>query len=259
MNRVQSHNKSDHVPGSPVWWSTRQNPEPRSSTRSVGRPQTPIEDILSAALQLVDEGGPDSLSMRQLAQRIGSGTATLYRHFASKDEILVHVVDAVLGEIHFDESKMQSMSWQETCALAGEAMFKVLRAHPTVVPLLVSQIPVGPNALAQRERAIAFFLASGFSPEIAAKAYSAVMHYVFGFAIQLPASGPLQQSGGAQLRKFYRGLDKKAYPAIVSVANHLPMISDNEEFGFGLQLVIYGLERLTATQQQAVSVKPRKK
>lgn len=184
--------------------------------------------------------------MRQLAQRLGSGTATLYRHFASKDEILVHLVDVVLGEIEIevDRAKLRSMSWQDACAAAGAALFKVLQAHPTIVPLLVSQIPVGPNALVQRERAVAFLLACGFSPDLAARTHSAVMHYVFGFASQLPASGPLQQSGQSQLRKFYRGLDKHSYPAIVAVAEHLPMISDDEEFLFGLQLVIRGLESL---------------
>jgi AcrR family transcriptional regulator len=203
-----------------------------------------MADILSAALQLVDEGGPDSLSMRQLAQRLGSGTATLYRHFVSKDEILVHVVDVVIGEIDVDLAKAGSPSWQDACASAGVALFKVLQAHPRIVPLLVSQIPVGPNALAERERAVAFLLACGFSPDLAAKAHSAVMHYVFGFASQLPVSGALRQSGQSQLRMFYSSLDKELYPAIVAVAEHLPMISDDEEFLFGLQLVIRGLESL---------------
>ncbi|CAH2812765.1 MAG: hypothetical protein CBARDMAM_7271 [uncultured Caballeronia sp.] len=107
----------------------------------------------------------------------------------------MHVVDVVLGKIEIDEAKLQELSWQDACASAGAAIFKVLQAHPTIVPLLVSQIPVGPNALAQRERAVAFMLACGFSPELAARAYSAVMHYVFGYASQLPASGSLQQSG----------------------------------------------------------------
>jgi TetR/AcrR family transcriptional regulator, tetracycline repressor protein len=233
--------------------------EQGAAARSVGRPPKPIDDILSAALLLVDEGGPDSLSMRTLAQRLDSGTAMLYRQFASKDEILVHVVDLVLGEIGFDVAKVQSLTWQEACVLVGENVFKVLRAHPRIVPLLVSQIPVGPNALVQRERAVAFLLASGFPPETAARAYSAVMHFVFGFANQMPATGPLHQSSRAELRKFYRGLDKKAFPAIITVAEQLPMISDDEEFRFGLQLVIRGLESLPSASMPRVAPAKRKK
>ncbi|MEN9543748.1 MAG: hypothetical protein RLZZ598_581, partial [Pseudomonadota bacterium] len=49
---------------------------------------------------------------------------------------------------------------------AAEALYRVLQAHPGVVPLLMAQIPVGPNALAHRERAIAFLLANGFSAQL---------------------------------------------------------------------------------------------
>lgn len=211
--------------------------------QAVGRPQVPFERMINAALKIVDESGPEALSMRQLAEHLESGTATLYRHFASKDEILVHVVDRILGEVDIDTSRLASLGWQQVCALGAEALYRVLHAHPNVVPLISAQIPVGPNALANREKALAGLLAHGFPPSFAARAYSTIMHYVLGFASQLHATAGLSRTESGQLRDYYRTLDKSGFPATVAVADFLPKISDDDEFRFGLQLIIDGLAR----------------
>lgn len=240
---MSSKAQPQHVPGSPAWWSGRPAPAARSAVQAVGRPQVPFERMVNAALRIVDESGPEALGMRQLAEHLESGTATLYRHFASKDEILAHVVDRVLGEVDIDIPRPSSLSWQQVCALGAEALYRVLHAHPNVVPLIGAQIPVGPNALANREKALAGLLAHGFAPGFAARAYSALMHYVLGFASQLHATAGLSRTESGQLRDYYRTLDQAAYPATVAVAELLPAISDDDEFRFGLQLIIDGLAR----------------
>ena len=231
-----------HPPGSPAWWAGRTASVKNPVAPGVGRPPVPLERLLATATELIDQTGPASLSLRHLAERLGSGTATIYRHFASKDEILACVVDRVLGEVELDAPQMVKMDWRQALMHGAEALYKVLQSHPGVVPLLTSQIPIGPNALAHREKALAFLLASGFSAQFAARGYSAIMHYVFGFASQLTTPF-LSPTRGADLRNFYERLDRSAFPATVSVADHLPMISDDEEFHFGLGLIVEGLAR----------------
>lgn len=88
--------------------------------------------------------------MRMLAERLKSGTATLYRHVAGKDEILAYVVDRVLGETEVQvphSINMQEPSWKIVCMIAAETLYRTLNKHPGVVPLLLTQIPVGPNVL----------------------------------------------------------------------------------------------------------------
>jgi AcrR family transcriptional regulator len=201
----------------------------------------PVDRIIDAAVELVDEVGPGEFSMRLLAQRLQSSTATLYRHFAGKDEILVQVVDHVLGEVprHFPHIADTS-SWQERLVASAEALFRTLRKHPKVVSLFDNHIPLGPRALAGREAAIGIMLAGGFSPEVAARAYTAVAHYVIGFAIQLPAAGTAGRKETQDLRDFYSSLDPARYPATVTSASFLPSSLD-DEFHFGLQLLVDGL------------------
>src|SRR2546430_1768414 len=69
----------------------------RQTRRGPGRPCLPLDRIVATALRIVDEQGADALSMRSLAQALDSGTATLYRHFANRAELIAQVVDRVFG------------------------------------------------------------------------------------------------------------------------------------------------------------------
>jgi hypothetical protein len=92
--------------------------------------------------------------------------------------------------------------------------------------------------MAQREQTIALLLKAGFSPSLAAQACATLARYVLGFATQL--SPPNARDGGDEV---WQTLDPQAFPAIVSVADHLPVPLE-QEFTFGLELVIKGLNQV---------------
>ncbi len=229
------------VPGSPQWWATRPTRIEKSGGR--GRPSVAFDKIIEAALEAVDEVGPQAFNMRMLADKLDSGTATLYRHFSSKDEILVYVVDRVIGELPVDDAAIAGLTWQQACWVTALGIRRMLSAHPKMFPLLASQIPMGPNGLRARERGISLLLANGFTPDLAAKAYVTVVHYVLGFAIQQHASGgAMDVDERRELGRFFSGLDPKVFPSTVKLAKHLAEMPIEEEFHFGLQLIIDGLE-----------------
>lgn len=68
--------------------SVSSNPR-RTSSRHAGLDR---DDVVEAALLLVDEGGPEALTMRRLARKLGVATTTIYWHVGSRDD----VVDAVI-------------------------------------------------------------------------------------------------------------------------------------------------------------------
>ena len=240
-SRDGSHQRSLEVPGSPAWWSCR----PAPSVYRRGRPPRSLERIVSVALEIVDEVGTDAFSMRLLADRLESGTATLYRHLAGKDELMAYVVDRILGEVDIetDAGALGGTAWQQAIARGAGAFYEVLKNHPNALPLLVSQVPVGPHALANRERGLAVLLACGFPLDLAARAYTAVAHYVVGFALQQHGPGAPQQEDAAKLRDFYLALDAQAYPATLAAADELTSVPLGNEFRFGLQLILDGIER----------------
>ena len=84
------------APGSAAWWSARAVPPPE---RGRGRPPRSFEDIVAVAADVVDEFGVDGVNMRLLAERLETGTATLYRHVTGTDELMVYVLESRMGEI----------------------------------------------------------------------------------------------------------------------------------------------------------------
>jgi AcrR family transcriptional regulator len=246
-----STKRSRESPGSPEWWSRR----PAVAVYRRGRPPRSLERIVAVALEILDEVGADAFSMRLLADRLESGTATIYRHLSSKDELMVYVVDRILGEVDAETAAnaLSSTTWQDATARGANAFYEVLQSHPNALALLTGQVPVGPNALLNRERSLAALLACGFPLDLAARAYTAVAHYVLGFALQQHAPGAPQSEDAAKLRDFYQALDANTYPATVAAAYELTSVPLNEEFRFGLQLVLDGIERARKAARPAPS------
>jgi len=216
-----------------------------SGPRSPGRPSLPVERILDTALEIVDDEGADALSMRTLAQRLNSGTATLYRHYANRAELVEQVVDRVLGEVQLDAEAFKRSSWQEACMASAHATFGVIVRHRNVATLLAENVPVGPNAMVLRERLIAVLLANGFPPRLAALAYATLARHVVGFATQLRVIGKESEPNDLKVSSRLRRLSRAEFPATLAVARFLPVPLE-EEFAFGMKLVVTGLERVLA-------------
>ncbi|MGW7196338.1 TetR/AcrR family transcriptional regulator [Streptomyces chryseus] len=231
--------ESSAVPGSPAWWANR----PAAPAHRRGRPPVDVGKVIDTALKLIDDVGVQALTLRMLADTLGSGTATLYRHFAGKDELLTHVVDRILGEVRLTPEAVKGLTWREAVTVGAEALYDTLRRHPNALPLLVSQVPVGPNGLVNRERAIGLLLGFGFPVDLAARAFTAIGHYVVGFAIQQHGPGTPGTDDQLPLRAYYRSLDPATYPATTAAAEELTNVPLHEEFRFGLDLLLDGLER----------------
>lgn len=56
--------------------------------------------MLAAAIELATEGGYDAVSMREVAERADVALATVYRHFPSKDQLLLGVMADAMDRLH---------------------------------------------------------------------------------------------------------------------------------------------------------------
>lgn len=228
---------------------------------SPGRPPIPLDRILTTALQIADEEGADALTLRRLARELNSGTATIYRHFTGRDDLINQVVDRMLGEMDDSASDLEDSSWQEACRIIAHRMFAVLGRHRGAAMLLLKSIPNGPNAMLQRELGFAAMLNGGLPPPLAARTYATLARYVLGFAIQLAYQDKQNENeNNKKIVSAFLKLDRAKFPAIVAVANELPILLE-EEFSFGLELMISGIEvlRMGNAKKASKSIKkPRK-
>jgi AcrR family transcriptional regulator len=214
-----------------------------SGRRSPGRPRLPLDRIVATALAITDEEGVEALSMRTLAQRLNSGTATLYRHFDNRAALVAHVVDRVFGEVELDAGQLAAMGWQAACRAVAHGMFDALGQHKNVALLLTEEVPLGPNAMVLRERCLQVLLDGGFAPQVAARSYAALAGHVLGFAMQLGGHGGAGRDADARVSAAFHATDPARFPATAAVADSLP-VPLREEFSFGLDLLLRGLSQL---------------
>ncbi|MFE9853342.1 TetR/AcrR family transcriptional regulator [Streptomyces sp. NPDC005576] len=216
----------------------------RAAARTPGRPRMPFDRILLAALEIVDEQGADALTLRALAQRLGSSTATLYRHVDNRADLLAHVVERVLGEVVLDEELLATAEWATACGHLATSLFDAIARHPNAAPLLSAAVPTGPHAMAFRERCLTILLAHGFTPANARTLTAALARFVVGFALQLGGSTE-QQDADRTAGDRLRHADPAHYPAISRTAAEAT-VPLTEEFALGLDLLLRGMRDLEA-------------
>ena len=123
--------------------------EPEAAVRLPGRPPLSRDFMLATALRIVDEGGAESLSMRSLAQRMNSSTATIYRHYPNRAALIIDIIDLVMAEVDLDAGDLDS-TWRQACRRLACAIFDALGRHRNVAPLLAEHPPIGRNSMAPR-------------------------------------------------------------------------------------------------------------
>ena len=84
--------------------------------------------VLRAALDLVDEGGVEALSMRKLGQMLGVEAMSLYNHVANKDDILDGIADVVWREI---DLPVPGEEWEEAIRLPDGTSRYLRLGHST--------------------------------------------------------------------------------------------------------------------------------
>lgn len=208
-------------PGSSEWWRDLGERLDRRRPRAEG---LTIERIVTEAVALVDEAGLEALTVRGLAARFETGSATLYRHVASRDELLVLIVDHVLGEVVEPDRSRPARDRVE--ALAGELRGVLLR-HPNLIPALPAAPLLGPNARRGSALAVAALLEAGFPAEVAVPGYLALLDYVLGSVFfdsaRIGRHGQADPETAAALRE------------------HLDGIDSDQVFRFGLRTFLDGL------------------
>jgi len=229
----------------PPWWHRR-----AESGRD--KPQLTRDLIVDAALALLERDGLQGLSMRRLAQELGTGAASLYWHIGSKDELLDLVLDRAIGELTVPQPDAEH--WQEQLAQLALEGRAVLKRHRDLARLSLGRIPTGPNLMRMSEAMLAI-LRAGLPDRVAALAADMVAlyigAYVFEESLAAAAAAPADADPAAgrapeMVTEFYASLPGDLYPNVVELARSgdLTAGDTDERFRFGIDVLIRGLATL---------------
>jgi AcrR family transcriptional regulator len=98
---------------------------------------TQRDEILSAACELLVSGGLDGLSMRKLAKQLGVTAPALYRHYVSKEAVLVDVVgEAFKVFVQYLYRALEGRTPVERFRLTGRSYLAFALEHPQYYALL---------------------------------------------------------------------------------------------------------------------------
>lgn len=197
------------------------------------------EVIFRAALELVDGGGIEALTMRRLASELGVATMTLYSHVPNKEDLLLGVVNTATAEMALPPPG--APPWDALRTTIREFR-RVAQLHPNLVPLITRQPPAGPEGLRTLDVALDALRRAGLDPARTACAYRMTASFAIGF-VSLEAGGyfrPLDEGAGG--RNVDLG-DLQDMARIVEIAPHLAQWDNDAEFEAGMDVLIDALER----------------
>ena len=215
-----------------------------AAARPEPRPPLSRERILNAALDLADDGGIESVTMRKLGQALGFEAMSLYNYVANKDDLLDGMLDLVLDETDLPDAVGD---WAAAIRSSAISVHRALRRHSWAGPLLMAPGRIRPARLRYMDELLGRVREAGFSADTTYHAYHVLDGHIIGFSLwQNSHSYPPMPDIAAI---FDRVIPAHIYPYLREHGEqHLSEGPHREvdAFEFGLDLILEGLQRLRA-------------
>lgn len=200
--------------------------------------------VLRAAVGVADRDGIEALTMRRLGQELGVEAMSLYNHVANKDEVLDGIVDVVVAEI---DVPPPGTHWRTAMRQRAISAHEVLLAHPWAATLITSRFSIGPGMTRYLDATLGRLREGGFSVDGALDAWNALDSHIYGFTLQelgLPFAVEESAQVSADVLADFAVDD---YPHLAEVMEQIMASGRDEDFTFGLDLLLDGLERALGT------------
>jgi AcrR family transcriptional regulator len=229
----------------------------RAAGRSRARPASlSRRQIIQAAIELADAEGPEAISMRKLATRLGIGTMTLYGYVADRDALIAHMINEVVVEIAVPGQP--SGSWRADLERVAHGLRDTCRRHPWL-PAHLGTLPflIAPRLLAPAESVLAALEPTGTDIQTSGAILRMLNNYVIGTALREATDQPPAGTGS---QADYQAATA-AYLRQVAASGHYPLMSKlglgvldgsnltaDQSFDIGLQCLLDGIGVLIAKQ-----------
>jgi AcrR family transcriptional regulator len=215
------------------------------------------QQIVTAALGLLDDEGLEGLNMRALGKRLDSAATAVYWHVGSKETLIALAADRAWAEVELPDPT--EVGWRTAACRMATSQYAMLTRHPWLVQAFGSYRLYGPGKARHDDHNLAVYEAAGFCGAEADQATSTVFTFVLGNALGPAAAASFTRklaSDGGDVEALMRA----SRAEIVEIAAQFPRLrarldlasaeyaaAPDDSFAFGLQAVLDGLEaRLAA-------------
>jgi AcrR family transcriptional regulator len=256
MAETQMNGGDDPARTVATLWGTRQLPR-RGPKHTLTTAQ-----VIRAAVRLADRDQDlQALSMRRVAESLSVGTMSLYTYIASREVLLLAMLDKVYNEV-VERLKAGGVgSWQEGLRTVAQANWDLYMRHPWVLQIFTGRPPLGPNAIAKYDHELRMIDGTGLS-DVEMDAVITLVHtHVEGVARRrIDADRVVRRTGISDAQWWHRVqpalsevFDASQFPIAARVGEaagqaHQAAHNPEHAFAFGLDRLIQGVESLIETK-----------
>jgi AcrR family transcriptional regulator len=199
--------------------------------------------ILRAALELVDEGGIESLSMRKLGQRLGFEAMSLYNHVANKDDLIDGILDLVLAE---GELPSPTGDWDKAVRASAISVHAALQRHPWACTLVMAPGHIRPARMEYMNALLGRLRTAEFSADETYHAYHVLDGHIFGYSLYETSHSYTEEDAAEFEASLDQILPVDKYPYLNEHGKQ--HLSDGPHrgvsaFELGLDLILDGLRK----------------
>lgn len=209
------------------------------------------DQIVKAALELLDAEGLEGLNMRALGRRLDSAATAVYWHVGTKEDLISLAGDRAWTEVDLPDPAEHG--WREAASRMAMSLYAMLSRHTWLVQAFGAYPMYGPGKARHDDHSLAVYETAGLVGAEADRAAGTVFTFVLGNAL-----GPA--AGASFSRKLARHGDLEEQmranrAEAVEVAMQFPRLRTRVEtpsadyasgpdggFEFGLHTVLDGLE-----------------
>lgn len=208
--------------------------------RGPGRPpRLSRAAVVSAAATIVAGEGIDALTMRRVADQLGSSPMSIYRHVRDKDQLLVLLLDRLAAEVPRPKLPREP---HERLLESCRAMRDGLAEHPWIVDVLAAGDLIAPSILWLVEEIVASFVGCGLSHAQAADGYRAVWQFTVGELIVRRGLDHLATlDRPPYVVEVLMSVDPRELPTLAAMAGHWEGARKADSYDIGLGALVDGL------------------
>ncbi|MDX5514812.1 MULTISPECIES: TetR/AcrR family transcriptional regulator C-terminal domain-containing protein [Stenotrophomonas] len=197
------------------------------------------EDIVKAAFRILDEAGPEGITLRKVACSLGIRAPSLYWHFKSKQALIDAMADAMICDVA--RVIPDGQPWRQTLLQIGREFRRAFKARRDGARVYAGTFLATENVLRVGEAGIAALMGAGAPARFAATAAMDLVYYTMGFVIEeqsWPGDGSMEALGEA-----FMALAEARFPHCWQARDAWSEVDFDARFEQGLGLMLDGIER----------------
>ncbi len=206
-------------------------------------PRLSRENIVAVAIEMADEEGLPSVTLRGIASRLAVHVTSLYNHVPTKEAVIEGITEALLAEARLPTGPIR---WQDWVRQFAAAMRALGRRHPGAFQAFHYGPVKGERAAAPIEAGFAAFRAAGFDVRSTYSAVKAVTVSVLGHVLEDSVPQRIRKEARTDIHE----LPIERFPNAHAL-NRVAATTDT--FGYLVEALIAGFEATRKTGKRRKS------